>query len=172
MRRILAVFVFLAVAGGASSGWAQDRTAGVGVGFVKPSDVDGTFWLTANAQFKVAKDILVEPELGFWKKTSSFGNILDISFRDLDLGANALYTTERKSLRIHAGVGLGAHLLKGAVGVLGFSDSDSATKIGVHFLAGAVFGHAKGANFFANVRYDLVSDLNQFKIYGGVRFKI
>ncbi|HEX9202604.1 MAG TPA: hypothetical protein VF964_01470, partial [Vicinamibacteria bacterium] len=64
------------------------------------------------------------------------------------------------------------HFLQGAVGVLGFSDSDSSTKIGVHFLAGATFGHAKSAHFFVNARYDVVSDFNQFKLYGGVRFKL
>ncbi len=172
MRRILAAFVFVSAVGGVSSAWAQDKTFGLGVGFVKPSDVDGTVWFTANAQYKVAKDILVEPELGFWKKTASFGNLLDVSIRDLDLGANALYTTTRKSLNISVGAGLGAHLLKGAVGVLGFTDSDSSTKIGVHFLAGVVLGHAKSAHFFANARYDVVSNLNQFKLYGGVRFKL
>ena len=172
MRRILASFVLVAAAGGASPAWAQDRTFGLGVGYVKPSDVDGTIWFTANAQYKVAKDFVVEPELGFWKKTASFPGLLDVSIRDLDVGANALYTTVRKSRNISVGAGLGAHLLKGQVGVLGFSDSDSSTKIGVHLLAGVVFGHAKSMHFFANARYDLVSDLNQFKLYGGVRFKL
>ncbi len=169
MRRILASFVLVAAAGGASPAWAQDRTFGLGVGYVKPSDVDGTIWFTANAQYKVAKDFVVEPELGFWKKTASFPGLLDVSIRDLDVGANALYTTVRKSLNISVGAGLGAHLLKG---VLGSTDSDSSTKLGFHLLGGLVFGHAKSMHFFANARYDLVSDINQFKLYGGVRFKL
>ena len=172
MRRILAAFVLVAAAGGASPAWAQDRTVGLGVGFVKPSDVDGTIWFTGNAQFKVAKDIVVEPEIGFWKKTASFPGVVDVSVRDLDIGANALYTTVRKSLNISVGAGLGAHLLKGEVGVLGLTDSDSSTKIGFHILAGLVFGQPKSMHFFANARYDLVSDINQFKVYGGVRFKL
>jgi hypothetical protein len=56
--------------------------------------------------------------------------------------------------------------------VLGFSASDSATKLGVHLLAGATFGRSASLRYFANARYDLVSDLNQFKLYGGVRFKL
>ncbi len=169
MRRILAAFVLVAAAGGASPAWAQDRTFGLGVGFVKPKDVDGTIWFTGNAQFKVAKDIVVEPEIGFWKKTASVSGVVDVSIRDLDIGANALYTTVRKSLNISVGAGLGAHLLKG---VLGSTDSDSSTKLGFHLLGGLVFGHAKSMHFFANARYDLVSDINQFKLYGGVRFKL
>ena len=172
MRRILAAFVLVAAAGGASPAWAQDRTFGLGVGLVKPSDVDGTIWFTGNAQFKVAKDIVVEPEIGFWKKSASFLNVVEASIRDVDVGANVLYITTRKSVRLSVGAGLGMHFLTGQAGVLGLTDSDSSTKIGFHILAGLVFGQAKSMHFFANARYDLVSDINQFKLYGGVRFKL
>lgn len=62
-------------------------------------------------------------------------------------------------------------LIKGKVGLLGFSDSETDTRFGFHVLVGAEF-KAKKVRPFVMLRYDIASDLNQFKIYGGVRFKI
>ncbi|HKC12514.1 MAG TPA: outer membrane beta-barrel protein [Vicinamibacteria bacterium] len=174
MRRILATLVFLVLAGSASSLWAQDRSIGLGIGYVKPSNVDGTLWFTANAHFKLAERVVLEPELGYWTKTMSFAPILDISISDFNLGANVLYRppSHNSSVRFSVGAGLGLHFLSGKAGVLGFTASDSATKLGVHLLAGATFGSSPSLRYFADARYDFVSDLNQFKIYGGVRFKL
>jgi hypothetical protein len=181
MKRNLAALVFLIAACAASLAEAQERTVGIGIGYVKPSDVDGTIWFTGNVHFKVANNTVVEPEVGYWNKTSTFllqqGRAIvpvDVSVSDFNLGANLLYLPPSHGSSVHfaIGAGLGVHFIKGAVGVLGLTDSDSATKFGAHLLAGATFGHAKGMRFFANARYDLVSDISQFKIYGGVRFKI
>jgi hypothetical protein len=174
MRRILATLVFLIVASSVSSLWAQDRSIGLGLGYVKPSDVDGTIWFTANAHFKLAEKAVLEPELGYWKKSMSFPSLLDVSISDFNLGANVLYRppSHNSSVRLSVGGGLGLHFLSGKAGVLGFSASDSATKLGVHLLAGATFGRSASLRYFANARYDFVSDLNQFKLYGGVRFKL
>ncbi len=174
MRRILATLVLLTAASSASSLWAQDRSIGIGLGYVKPSDVDGTIWFTANGHFKVADNAVVEPELGYWKKSMSFPPLLDVSIADFNVGANVLYLppSHRSSVRFSAGAGLGLHFLTGKAAVLGFGASDSATKLGFHLLAGAVFGRSKSIRYFANARYDFVSDFNQFKLYGGVRFKL
>ena len=172
VRRVLTTALFAVLAGSALPVAAQDTTLGLGVGYVKPSDVDGTVWFTANVQFKVAENLVVEPEAGWWKKSASFPGILDVSIEDLNVGANILYGSPGESVRFTVGAGVGAHFLKGAVGILGFSDSETETKIGAHLLAGLEFGGSKSVRFFVNGRYDLVSDLNQFKIYGGVRFKL
>jgi hypothetical protein len=175
MRRMLATLVFLIVASSASSLWAQDfRSIGLGLGYVKPSNVDGTIWFTANAHIKLAEKTVLEPELGYWKKSMSFPPLLDVSISDFNLGANVLYRppSHNTSVRFSVGGGLGLHFLSGQAGVLGFSGSDSATKLGVHLLAGATFGRSASLRYFANARYDIVSDFNQFKIYGGVRFKL
>ncbi|HXB55989.1 MAG TPA: outer membrane beta-barrel protein [Vicinamibacteria bacterium] len=174
MRRMLATLVFLIVAGSVSSSWAQDRSIGLGVGYVKPSNVDGTIWFTANAHFKLAERVVLEPELGYWTKTMAFPPILDVSISDFNLGANVLYRppSHNASVRFSVGAGLGLHFLSGKAGVLGFTASDSATKLGVHLLAGATFGRSPSLHYFANARYDIVSDLSQLKVYGGVRFKL
>jgi hypothetical protein len=172
MRRILATLVFLIVASSVSPLWAQDRSIGLGLGYVKPSDVDGTIWFTANIHFKVAEKAVLEPELGYW--SGSLSASPDVSIKDFNVGVNLLYLppSHGSSVRFSAGAGLGLHFLSGQAGVLGFSASDSATKIGFHLLAGATFGRSRSLRYFANARYDLVSDFNQFKLYGGVRFKL
>jgi hypothetical protein len=175
MRRHLVRVLFVTAAIASSSAWAEDRTLGIGLGFVKPSNVDGTVWFTANMHFKVAENVVVEPELGYWKKSMSFPPILDVSISDFDAGANLLYVappSKSSSIRLSAGAGLGVHFLSGQAGVLGFTTSDSSTKLGAHLLAGATFGRSKSLRFFANARYDIVSDLSQFKHSGGVRFKL
>lgn len=172
MRPVSAMALFALLAAGCLPAAAQDTTLGLGVGYVKPSDVDGTLWLTANVQFKVAENVVVEPEAGWWKKSASFPGIFDVSIEDFDAGANVLYRSPGEGVRFTVGAGVGAHFLKAKAGILGFSDSDTETKVGAHLLAGVEFGGAASVRFFVNGRYDLVSDLNQFKIYGGVRFKL
>jgi Outer membrane protein beta-barrel domain len=174
MRRMLATLVFLIVAGSASSLWAQDRSIGLGLGYVKPSNVDGTIWFTANAHFKLREKVVLEPELGYWRKSMSFPPLVDVSISDFNLGGNVLYRppSHNSSVRFSVGGGLGLHFLSGKAAVLGFGASDSATKVGVHLLAGATFGQSPSLRYFANARYDVVSDFSQFKIYGGVRFKL
>jgi hypothetical protein len=150
--------------------WADGTSFGVGAGLADPSDIGATPWFTANLRLEVAKNVAIETEGGYWKKTENFLNLLDVSFRDLNFGASAVYLFPSSGkVRFSAGAGLGVHLVKGAVGTLGFSESDTATRLGPQAFAGLDYKMGS-ASLFANVRYDLVSDFNQFKVYGGVRF--
>lgn len=170
MTRFFGFFsvLFLVAAGSASAG---DVGIGLGAGYVDPSDVGGTFWLTGNVRFKVAESVAIEPEVGYWKKSESVPGLIDASVKDINVGANVLYLIPSgEKLLISLGGGVGAHFLKGAVGVLGFEESESETKFGGQLLAGLDFEVAANVALFANVRYDLVSDFNQFKAYGGIRF--
>src|SRR5258708_9745626 len=132
IRLFLATLVFLVLAGSASSLWAQDRSIGLGIGYVKPSNVDGTLWFTANAHFKLAEKVVLEPELGYWSKTLSFPPILDISISDFNLGANVLFRppSHNNSVRFSVGAGLGLHFLSGTAAMLALPSSHDATNHG------------------------------------------
>jgi len=161
----------LLVAAFPASAAAGETGIGIGAGYVDPSDVGGTAWFTGNVRFKVAEAVAIEPEVGYWKKSESVPGLVDVSVKDLNVGANVLYLVKAgKDVTVSLGGGAGAHFLKGAVGVLGFEESDTETKFGAQILAGLDFKIATNVALFADVRYDFVSDLNQFKAYGGIRF--
>lgn len=170
-RFLLSMLILSALADVAQ---AQDNSVGIGVGFVDPEVVDGTLWFTANAQIKVAHRLVIEPEVGYWSKSEKIPGLVEASIKDLNAGVNVLYVpTTTGSLLFGIGAGLGAHFLKGEVGVLDvFSESETETKFGVHLLGSLGYKVTEGFSVFGNVRYDLVSDINQLKLYAGVRFKI
>jgi opacity protein-like surface antigen len=163
----LASILLLAAAASASAG---DVGIGLGSGYVNPSDVGGTAWFTGSLRIKVGNSVAIEPEVGYWKKSESVPGLVDVSIKDLNVGANVLYLAAAgENVTVSVGGGIGAHFLKGAVGVLGFQESDSETKLGGQILAGVDFKVAQNVALFASVRCDLVSDFNQFKAYGGIR---
>lgn len=156
---------------------AQDQgSLSLGLGIVKPEDIDSTLWVTANYRFKLTGNLVLEPEAGIWKKTEGEGD-LEISLRDLNVGANLLYVSQMRKTSLWGGAGLGAHILKGtlALGGLG-SESESETKLGVHLLGGLDYGLQDSLDLYGAVRYDLVSlegdsNLNQAKFYAGLRYR-
>lgn len=152
---------------------AGETAIAIGAGYVDPADVGGTAWFTGNVRFKVADSIAIEPEVGYWKKSESVPGLIDVSIKDLNVGANVVYLAPvGSSVVVSLGGGVGAHFLKGAVGVLGFEESESETKFGGQVFGGVDFKVTGSIALFTNVRYDLVSDFNQFKVYGGIRFKL
>lgn len=154
-----------------SAAHAEGVKVGVGAGYVDPSNIGGTVWLTGGARFNVSSNVVLEPELGYWQKSESYQGLVDASVKDFNLGANVLYAFPSKGkASFWAGAGLGAHVLKGAIGFPGFSASDSETKIGGQLLAGVDYKIGSSMSLFGGARYDLVSDFNQFKIYAGLRF--
>lgn len=170
MRKLVGFLIAACViiAGRASAG---ETAVGLGAGYVDPSDIGGTAWFTGNVRIKVAESVAVEPEVGYWKKTESIPGLLDVSVEDINVGANVLYLVPAGDKVVASlGGGIGAHFLKGAVGALGFEESDTETKFGGNIQAGLDLKVAENVALFANARYDLVSDFNQFKVYGGVRF--
>lgn len=152
---------------------AQDDAAsiGVGVGLVDPDNIASTLWLTGNVRFRLADAIVLEPEIGYWSKTEeAFG--ASASIKDLSLGANLLYLTGQGAFEFGGGAGLGLHRLTGELDVLGFGVSNSETKLGLHLIGTAGRRLGSGLQIFVSARYDAVSDLNQLKLYGGVRFTL
>jgi opacity protein-like surface antigen len=152
---------------------AQEQASlGFGVGLVKPSDVDSTFWVTANYRFRITDQLSLEPEVGYWKKSDDVPGV-DVSIEDLNFGANAIlaFPSRGGGLEPWVGAGLGLHRLKGVVGVGDVDIDETESELGVHLLGGVDFGLSETFDLFAAARYDIVSELNQFKAYGGLRYK-
>ena len=152
---------------------AQEQASlGLGVGLVKPSDVDSTFWVTANYRFRVGDRLWLEPEAGYWKKGDDVPGV-EVSVEDLNFGLNAILAMPSGGLEPWVGAGLGVHLVKGVIGLddTDFDLDETETKLGIHLLGGLDFGLTDSFDLFAALRYDIVSDLSQFKAYGGLRYK-
>jgi hypothetical protein len=161
-----------------SSAGAQDQASlSLGAGYVAPSDLDSTFWVTANYRFRIANRFLLEPEVGYWKKGDDEPGV-DVSIEDLHFGVNGIFelgSAGGTGLRPWAGAGLGLHLVKGVVDFDDFDDDgafdETDTELGIHLLGGLDFGLSESFDLYAAIRYDFVSDLNQFKAYGGLRYR-
>ena len=179
-RHLIATLTFAGLLA-APAARAQDQASlSLGAGYVRPNDVDATFWITANYRFRISDRLLLEPEVGYWKKGDDVPGV-DVSLEDLNFGANAILElgrgASRGGLRPWVGAGLGLHRLKGVVDLDDddddtdddFDETDS--ELGIHLLGGADFGLTDTFDLYAAARFDIVSDLNQFKVYGGIRYR-
>ena len=180
MARHRISLLVLALAPFAVPAHAQDQASlSLGAGYVAPNDVDSTFWVTANYRFRVANRILLEPEVGYWEKGDDVPGV-DVSIEDLNFGVNGIYELTGvggEGFRPWLGAGVGLHRLKGVVDLdLDGDDDDddfdeTDTELGVHLLGGADFGLSDTFDLYVAARFDIVSDINQFKVYGGVRYR-
>ena len=156
---------------------AQDQASlSLGVGYVAPNDVDSTFWVTANYRFRIMDRVLLEPEVGYWEKGDDLPGF-DVTVEDLNFGVNGILElggAGDTGLRPWVGAGLGLHRLKGVADFDEDGDDDAGgtdTELGIHLLGGFDFGLTDTFALYAAARFDIVSDLNQFKVYGGVRYR-
>ena len=96
----VALAIAVGVADGAAAG---DRAAvGLGLGLVDVADLGSTLWLTGHARIPAGKRLCIAPEVGYWSKSDSFFGI-DVSIKDVSLGANALYAFPGRSSRSASG---------------------------------------------------------------------
>ncbi len=142
---------------------------GAGVGYVKPENIDATLHISGNVQLAVTDNIITEAEISYWKKSET-AFFIEVSVSDASVGGNVLLRLPAEPLKIYGGAGLGVHFVTGRAEFLGIGASETETKLGIHLLGGLEYGLMERLAVFANGRFDLVSDINQFKIYGGVRF--
>ena len=71
------------------------------------------------------------------------------------------------------GAGLGLHLFKHEVDLPFFGkQSDTDTKFGFHLLGGSEMELSPMIDGFAELRYCLVSDINQLWIFAGIKYKL
>ncbi|HEY7510398.1 MAG TPA: outer membrane beta-barrel protein [Vicinamibacteria bacterium] len=177
MTRHLIPTLALAVLLAAPLAHAQEQASlSLGAGYVAPNDVDSTFWVTANYRFRLGDRLLLEPEVGYWEKGDDVPGV-DVSIEDLNFGLNAILplgSARDTGLSPWVGAGLGLHRLKGVVDLDDDDDDafdETETKLGIHLLGGFDYGLTDTLALYAAARFDIVSDLNQFKVYGGVRYR-
>jgi hypothetical protein len=157
---------------------ADGLSLGVGAGVVKTENISETFYITGNLRFPLFPYVVLEPEVGYWKKDY---NVLGAtaSAEDLSFGGNALLVIPAHPLSIWGGAGLGAHQLKGSFNAPGLgSISSSETRLGIHLLVGLDVSIAPRVKLFGAARYDIIHEdpstdnIHETKFYGGLRLSL
>ena len=171
MKRFLLLGVFLAFAALAPQP-ARAQSIGVGAGIVKlEKDDSSSLFLTGNLRLKLLGPIVLEPEVGYWKRTLPTG----AKFEDASLGANSLVVISGHTLELFGGAGMGAHFLDRSAGIAGLIRDSKKTDIAIHLLAGVDVRLSSSLNALGVVRQDVFGNdsdaRDQTKIYGGLRFK-
>jgi opacity protein-like surface antigen len=183
MKRLLVLlpiaFVLLTFS---SASFAQMMLGPKGVGafggYVKPEDVDGTFGFGAFIDMGTLIPMLgVELEGLYWSKSWTETNILgdfDFTLRDIAISGHVKYRfpMPQSPVKPYAGGGPGIHLLKSEWETHVTSGDDTDTKFGFDLLGGGEYEASPQIDVFAEIRYSLVSDFNQFSIFGGAKFKL
>lgn len=120
------------------------------------------------------------PEIGLWRKSGPveaygmefFG--LTQTFSDISFSTNFLSIIPANTLTVFGGVGLGIDIISHSVSMkefVEFEGKETEVKFGVRLIGGTDFKISNNMLLFAAIRYDLVSNFNQFKLYGGFRYK-
>jgi len=175
MKRVAAL-ALLGLLLGVAQARAEGPSVGLGAGVVSTEVTSSTTFVTGNLRLPLVPFLVLEPEVGYWKKDYSFLGA-SVSAEDLSFGANALAVVPVHPFSIWGGAGLGAHELKGTFNVPGLgSGSGSATQLGIHILGGLDFDLAPHIKIFGAGRYDIIQEnprsdnIHETKFYGGVRF--
>jgi hypothetical protein len=173
----------------ATSDEGKPWALGLGVGLVRSSDV-GSLYLSANLRrrihFSPRPDdsqggasapepdqgrhgrVYVEPEVGYWKRTTS-----GVDEKDVLLGVNLVGVVPTRVFDLFIGAGFGAHFLDLAVFENGVAVSQSATRFGANIQFGVEADLARNVGIFGQGRIDLVdkNPSQQSKVWGGLRFR-
>jgi hypothetical protein len=178
-----AALMLIAVAAllwGAGTAAAAESSLGIGLGYVKPKDVESTLFLTGDFRFHLSNTFALAPEFTYWKKSQSAAG-LTASLEDIQLGLNLVAVLAAgRSVELFFGAGGGLHNFTGNLALRGVSAaSDSASKGGLDAFGGIDFKAGDSLRFFVAARYDRVlglegdrSDrLDQAKFYGGFRIR-
>ena len=149
------------------------RGMGAKIGWVGPEDVDGTIGFAVFMDMgTIVPQLMLEPQIGFWTKSESeFG--VDVSVRDIAVGARAKYLFDIKNSNIEpfVGGGLGLHFVSAEVTVPGFgSADDSEVKLGLDIGGGLHFPVNPQWDILTEVWYGIVSDINQGSLMVGARY--
>jgi opacity protein-like surface antigen len=147
---------------------AKDLSLGLGAGVVDPQGVRTAPWFTANLRWALSKRVVIEPEAGYWKKSETSADLTS-SVRDVSGGVNVLYRAPRKGATWFAGAGVGLHLVRSEFALGAVSDTDTQLKSALHLIAGLELDLGGALALFGAVRYDTVSDVQQNKVYAGIR---
>lgn len=168
---LFALLLGLALSAAAPAG---AQSLGVGAGIVKLENDDAhSLFLTGNLRFKLLGPIVLEPEVGYWKRTETIP-AGELKFEDFSVGGNALLVFPGRSLSLWGGAGLGWHFLDRSAGIAGLLHAAKSTDAAVHVLAGVDVRVSNSASLFATARKDVFGNdtdsRDQTKFYGGLRF--
>jgi len=174
MKRYAFLAVVLALATLAPAA-ARAQSIGVGAGIVKlEQDDQSSLFLTGNLRLKILGPIVLEPEVGYWKRTFPTG-AGEAKFEDFSVGANGLVVIPGHTVELFGGVGLGAHFLDRSAGIAGLIRDSKKTDIAIHLLVGLDVRLSSSVNGFGVARRDAFGSdseaRDQTKFYGGLRLK-
>jgi opacity protein-like surface antigen len=187
MRWTTVALAILALLVGASVTLAASNIGFKGIGghldYVDPENVDATIGFGALVDLgMITPEIGLEGNVDYWSKSY---DILFASskFRLISIGATGKYyfKLQNSPLRPFAGAGLALHLAKATVDYnagynpyFGFAGSTSAsdTKIGIDLCGGTLYGLNEKLDLLGELRYRLVSDVNQLDLRAGVIYRL
>lgn len=183
MKRLLVLLpIALLLLTFSSTSFAQmmlgPKGVGAFLGYVNPEHVDATLGFGAFVDMGTVMPMLgVELEGLYWSKSwDELG--FESSVKDIAISAHAKYRfpMPRSPVKPYVGGGPGIHFLKAEAEWSWFgetqSSSSSDTKFGLDLLGGGEYEASPQIDVFAEVRFSLVSDFNQFSIFGGAKFKL
>jgi opacity protein-like surface antigen len=188
MHRIAVLFAALALLVGASATFAAAEIAFTGIGghldYVDPENVDAVLGFGGLVDLgMVTPEIGLEGNVDFWSKSYDFG-VASASLRVISIGATGKYYFAAKDvpLRPFAGAGLAVHLAHGSVdypadyfsyaGYTLVDTSSDDTKIGIDICGGTLYGLNEKLDLLGELRYRLVSDVNQLVVRAGVIYRM
>jgi hypothetical protein len=190
MRWNSVLLTALALIVGVSATPAVAGVAFTGIGghldYVSPEGegIDAVLGFGALADLGMITPVIgLEGNVDFWSKSYDFGNASS-SLRLISIGATGKYyfAAEDVALRPFAGAGLALHLAKAtATYNLGYdfpgyatsgevSTSDS--KIGIDLCGGTLYGLNDKLDLLGELRYRLVSDVNQLVVRAGIIYRM
>jgi len=153
------------------------KGVGAFLGYVNPEHVDATIGFGAFVDMGTVMPMLgVELEGLYWSKSEGPSGA-KATLRDIAISAHAKYRFPMPAspVKPYVGGGPGIHFLKAEAEWSWFgqtqSSSSSDTKFGFDLLGGGEYEASPQIDVFAEVRFSLVSDFNQFSILGGAKFK-
>jgi hypothetical protein len=188
MKRYFALLVcFVAATAIASTAMAAAdigvKGVGVRAGVVDPENLDATVGFGFFVDLGTFHpNVAFETYVGYWSKSIDVG-LAESSFRDIAVGAKGeyMFPLSNPTIRPFVGAGVSAHFLHGeasfsdmdlgGIVVPGMSFGSTETKVGLDLGGGLRAGVADRIDIIGEAWYNIVSDMNQLGITGGLLYK-
>lgn len=186
MRRLIAAtVVWILIITSAQASFAQTnlRLRGVGakLGLVDPEHINSAIGFGGILELgTLLPGIHLEANIDYWKKTDQTANIRT-RFRDTAAGGTLkfFFKTANPSLRPFVASGVALHFVKSSIpvegpgGIFGSPNLESSdTKLGLDLGGGLNYHLNRQFDLFGDLRYRVVSDLNQFELKFGAMFHL
>lgn len=165
-------FTIIACSGSFAQTDLGPKAVGGFIGYVNPEHTGGTVGFGALVDMGTLTPMLgLDLEILYWSKSEGPSD-REITWRDIVLCAHARYrfSLPGSAVKPYMGGGIGPHFVKHEHEQSGKSETD--TKFGLHLLAGAEYEVSPKVALFGEWRYAIVSDINQFAIFAGAKYKL